>query len=105
MRLKQGVGRLIRTHKDKGMVAILDARLTTKRYGRHVLSSLPPMPIIRNLSELISLDHYFAKHFPVAEFEVIREQEDASHLPQTNFQPEDSLSVSHDIRSVVPYQH
>jgi ATP-dependent DNA helicase DinG len=58
MRLKQGVGRLIRTHKDKGMVAILDCRLTTKRYGSSILSSLPPMPIVRSLDGIVTLDSY-----------------------------------------------
>jgi ATP-dependent DNA helicase DinG len=39
--LKQGFGRLIRTRKDRGIVAILDRRLTTKGYGRVLLKSLP----------------------------------------------------------------
>lgn len=41
--LTQGVGRLIRTPDDKGVVAILDPRLHTKGYGRALLASLPPM--------------------------------------------------------------
>lgn len=56
MRLKQGVGRLIRTHKDKGIVAILDSRLTGKYYGRRILECLPPMTIIRSLDGIMSLD-------------------------------------------------
>ena len=56
MRLKQGVGRLIRTNLDTGMVAILDPRLTTKRYGRQILECLPPMTIIRSLSGISSID-------------------------------------------------
>ena len=39
--LAQGAGRLIRTSKDKGIVAILDPRLLTKGYGRILLKSLP----------------------------------------------------------------
>ena len=39
--LRQGFGRLIRTRKDKGLVAILDPRIKTKGYGRLFLSSLP----------------------------------------------------------------
>ncbi len=50
MRLKQGVGRLIRTSTDTGMVAILDPRLTTKHYGRSILQALPPMSIVKSLS-------------------------------------------------------
>jgi ATP-dependent DNA helicase DinG len=47
MRLKQGVGRLIRTRTDRGAVLILDDRLLTKRYGRDLLDALPPMPLAR----------------------------------------------------------
>ncbi len=39
--LKQGFGRLIRTRDDRGIVAILDRRLTTKGYGKVFLRSLP----------------------------------------------------------------
>lgn len=56
MRLKQGVGRLIRTHKDTGIVAILDPRLTTKRYGRQILECLPPMTVIRSLQGITSFE-------------------------------------------------
>jgi ATP-dependent DNA helicase DinG len=40
--LKQGFGRLIRTSTDKGLVAILDRRLATYRYGETIMRSLPP---------------------------------------------------------------
>ena len=40
--LKQGFGRLIRTRSDRGVVAILDRRLLTHRYGETILRSLPP---------------------------------------------------------------
>lgn len=39
--LKQGVGRLIRTETDRGVMAILDSRINTKRYGPQVIASLP----------------------------------------------------------------
>lgn len=42
--LAQGVGRLIRSETDRGVVAVLDRRLATERYGRLILRSLPPMP-------------------------------------------------------------
>ncbi|MEB3223631.1 MAG: helicase C-terminal domain-containing protein [Candidatus Sericytochromatia bacterium] len=42
LRLKQGFGRLIRTGTDQGVVAILDARLSTKAYGRTIVRALPP---------------------------------------------------------------
>ncbi|WP_322937844.1 ATP-dependent DNA helicase [Nocardioides bizhenqiangii] len=41
--LAQGSGRLIRTHEDRGVVAVLDPRLVTARYGSFLKASLPPM--------------------------------------------------------------
>ena len=41
--LAQGTGRLIRTTTDRGVVAVLDPRLVTARYGRFLQASLPPM--------------------------------------------------------------
>ena len=41
--LAQGAGRLIRTTTDRGLVAVLDPRLVTARYGRFLQASLPPM--------------------------------------------------------------
>jgi len=43
--LKQGLGRLIRSREDKGILSILDPRLRTKSYGRMFLESLPPCPV------------------------------------------------------------
>jgi ATP-dependent DNA helicase DinG len=42
LKLKQGFGRLIRSHADRGTVVILDPRVLTKHYGRVFLDSLPP---------------------------------------------------------------
>ena len=41
--LAQGSGRLIRTTTDRGVVAVLDPRLATARYGAFLRASLPPM--------------------------------------------------------------
>lgn len=41
IKLKQGFGRLIRTKSDRGVVAILDSRIHTKRYKRQILNSIP----------------------------------------------------------------
>jgi ATP-dependent DNA helicase DinG len=41
--LAQGAGRLIRTTTDRGVVAMLDPRLATARYGGFLKASLPPM--------------------------------------------------------------
>jgi ATP-dependent DNA helicase DinG len=45
LKLRQGVGRLIRSAGDKGIVVILDNRVSSKRYGRAFLRALPDAPI------------------------------------------------------------
>jgi ATP-dependent DNA helicase DinG len=52
MTLKQGFGRLIRTQRDAGAVAILDGRIVRRGYGRTLLASLPPARRVRRLDEL-----------------------------------------------------
>jgi ATP-dependent DNA helicase DinG len=42
IKLKQGFGRLVRRRDDHGIVVLLDPRVRTKAYGRHVIESLPP---------------------------------------------------------------
>lgn len=51
--LAQGAGRLIRHTTDRGVVAILDTRLITKRYGGLMLRSLPPMYQTNNLDVVL----------------------------------------------------
>ncbi len=53
--LKQGIGRLIRSREDRGLIAILDPRLRTKLYGRDFLRSLPRMKITDNLVEIADI--------------------------------------------------
>ena len=50
--LKQGLGRLIRSTTDRGVLAVLDPRLRTKMYGQQFLKSLPPCRITSNVAEL-----------------------------------------------------
>ncbi|MCS6886025.1 MAG: ATP-dependent DNA helicase [Acidobacteriota bacterium] len=45
MTLRQGIGRLIRSSRDRGAIAILDPRIRTKSYGRLFLQNLPSIPI------------------------------------------------------------
>ncbi len=45
LKLRQGVGRLIRTKSDRGIVVILDNRIVTKTYGRAFLRALPECPM------------------------------------------------------------
>jgi ATP-dependent DNA helicase DinG len=47
--LAQGAGRLIRRSTDRGVVAVLDPRLATKRYGATLRRALPPMWPTRDL--------------------------------------------------------
>lgn len=55
MRLRQGVGRLIRRKQDRGVVVILDSRLDSKRYGETVLASLPSRAVrVRSTEEMVS---------------------------------------------------
>ncbi len=46
--LKQGLGRLIRSKTDRGILALLDKRILTKSYGRMFLRSLPPAPLTQD---------------------------------------------------------
>ena len=49
--LRQGVGRLIRDETDRGLLMLCDPRLKSKSYGRKVLASLPPMPVLASLGD------------------------------------------------------
>jgi ATP-dependent DNA helicase DinG len=42
LRMVQACGRLLRTETDKGVITILDRRLTAQRYGQRLLNALPP---------------------------------------------------------------
>jgi len=46
LRLKQGFGRLIRSRADRGAVLLLDGRVRARGYGRYLLESLPPAPVV-----------------------------------------------------------
>jgi len=50
--LKQGLGRLIRSTTDRGVLAVLDPRLKTKAYGQTFLKSLPRCRVTSEVSEL-----------------------------------------------------
>lgn len=50
--LRQGVGRLMRSATDSGVIAIMDTRLFSKGYGRTFLASLPASPVTRRLSDV-----------------------------------------------------
>jgi Rad3-related DNA helicase len=45
LRFRQGFGRLIRSHSDRGVCVVLDARALTKSYGATFVNSLPPASV------------------------------------------------------------
>jgi ATP-dependent DNA helicase DinG len=53
--LKQGLGRLIRSTSDRGVLAVLDPRVRTKVYGQQFLKSLPPCRVTSKIDELHSV--------------------------------------------------
>jgi ATP-dependent DNA helicase DinG len=50
--LKQGLGRLIRHRRDRGVLAILDPRIRTMGYGRRFLDGLPPAPVTHEINDI-----------------------------------------------------
>jgi ATP-dependent DNA helicase DinG len=58
MAMRQGSGRLMRRPEDRGVIAVLDPRFTTKGWGKSILSSLPPAP---RTSELTDVARFFAE--------------------------------------------
>ncbi|MGH9468056.1 MAG: ATP-dependent DNA helicase [Terriglobales bacterium] len=52
--LKQGFGRLIRSRRDRGVLALLDSRVATKAYGKVFLDSLPPFPRTAKIEDVAS---------------------------------------------------
>ena len=51
-KLKQGLGRLIRSGTDKGLMCILDGRLETMWYGQRILDALPPARRVHSLDDV-----------------------------------------------------
>ena len=52
--LKQGLGRLIRTRSDRGVLCVLDNRIVTKSYGKIFLKSLFKSPVCRTMDRIDS---------------------------------------------------
>lgn len=50
--LKQGLGRLIRHRLDKGVMAVFDARLRTKHYGKTIINGLPDFPVTSKIEDV-----------------------------------------------------
>ena len=49
--LRQGVGRLMRSAQDYGLICIMDVRLFSKRYGNVFLKSMPPSKVLRDIRD------------------------------------------------------
>ena len=60
--LKQGLGRLIRSTTDRGVLAVLDPRLRTKGYGRTFLQSLPACRVTSQIDDLAGILSSEAKY-------------------------------------------
>ncbi len=56
MTLKQGIGRLIRSNSDRGIIAIFDKRIVKKSYGKRFLKNLPEMNIFTKVDDLKIFD-------------------------------------------------
>jgi ATP-dependent DNA helicase DinG len=52
MQFRQGIGRLIRSHSDRGVVAILDSRVMTKGYGKAFLDAIPECGVTDSLDQV-----------------------------------------------------
>jgi ATP-dependent DNA helicase DinG len=63
LQLRQGFGRLIRTHRDRGVVAILDPRVRTRPYGRTFLEALPTCRVV---SERDAVTSFLSGEVPAA---------------------------------------
>ena len=61
--LRQGFGRLLRSHDARGVVAVLDGRLNTARYARPLLASLAPVPHVHAIEEV---EEFFARPIELA---------------------------------------
>jgi ATP-dependent DNA helicase DinG len=59
--LKQGFGRLIRSLEDRGVLVLLDPRITRQRYGQTFLASLPPY---RMTATITDVEEFFSKPAP-----------------------------------------
>jgi len=62
VKFRQGVGRLIRSHRDRGLITLLDSRILAKSYGRFFLASLPQPEFTRLTRE--NRDQVFVPYAP-----------------------------------------
>jgi len=73
---RQGFGRLIRSRRDLGCVAVLDPRLRSRAYGARFLESIPPCPVTGSIDEV-------ARFFARAGFGAARQPEPTPIAPES----------------------
>ncbi|MFB4163385.1 ATP-dependent DNA helicase DinG [Alteribacillus sp. JSM 102045] len=56
LRFKQGFGRLIRHKNDKGVVVVLDKRISQSAYGKYFIQSLPSLPVVKKPTDSVLND-------------------------------------------------
>jgi len=61
--LRQGFGRLIRRHEDRGVVAVLDPRIRSRSWGKKFIAALPPCAHLQRLPQVVE---FVEKHFPAS---------------------------------------
>jgi ATP-dependent DNA helicase DinG len=66
--LKQGVGRLIRSEEDHGVVVICDRRIVERPYGRVFRAALPPMAVTQELGEVT---RFLNRHAPAGDAKML----------------------------------
>jgi len=87
--LKQGVGRLIRSETDRGVLVLCDPRLLSRGYGRIFLDSLPPFRRTRSLTDVQA---FFAPQWPLDGPASVPAP--ASPQPVVRLQPTDDFPTS-----------
>ena len=63
LQLRQGFGRLIRSHADRGVAAILDPRIYSRRYGEQLIEALPSCRLVDDRAEV---ERFFAEELAAA---------------------------------------
>jgi len=87
--LKQGVGRLIRSETDRGVLVLCDPRLLSRSYGRIFLDSLPPFRRTRSLTDVQA---FFAPQWSLADPAPVAAS--ASPQPVQRLPPTDDFPTS-----------
>jgi ATP-dependent DNA helicase DinG len=69
LQLRQGFGRLVRSHSDRGVAAVLDPRIYTRGYGEQLVDALPSCPLV---DDLAAVERFFEEDAVSAEQSLTR---------------------------------